>query len=143
MSWTIFFNEPCGSATQTSWPLIHGYRTDDRIFTALPLYHSAAAFLAVASSWKSGSCVIIGRKFSARSYFDEARAAKATIVHVSTSFELSTSIHADGTMPVYRGIASVFACCAAKTGRQEPQHTLSIWKWQVINKTTSTGRQLN
>jgi acyl-CoA synthetase (AMP-forming)/AMP-acid ligase II len=61
---------------------MHGYKKEDRIFTPMPLYHSGACFLSICSSWSTGTCVIIGRKFSARNFFDEARRGKATIMQV-------------------------------------------------------------
>ena len=46
----------------------------------MPLYHSTALFLAVFASWHAGSTVAIGRKFSATKFWDEVRAANATVV---------------------------------------------------------------
>ncbi|SPO25322.1 probable FAT1 - Long-chain fatty acid transporter [Ustilago trichophora] len=62
------------------WPTFNGFSTKDRIYTPMPLYHSSALFLCICSSLCSGSTVIIGRKFSARKYWDEVRKYDATVV---------------------------------------------------------------
>ncbi|PWN48564.1 putative FAT1-long-chain fatty acid transporter [Violaceomyces palustris] len=62
------------------WPYANDFKKSDRIYTPMPLYHSSALFLCVGASWVSGSTVIIGRKFSARKYWDEVRKNDATIV---------------------------------------------------------------
>ncbi|PWY78501.1 long-chain fatty acid transporter [Aspergillus sclerotioniger CBS 115572] len=53
---------------------------DDRLFTCMPLYHSSAAIIGVISCLWTGAAVIIGRKFSSRKFWPEAREADATIV---------------------------------------------------------------
>ncbi|GKZ34230.1 hypothetical protein AbraIFM66950_004415 [Aspergillus brasiliensis] len=53
---------------------------DDRMFTCMPLYHSSAAILGVMPCLFTGSALIIGRKFSARNFWREARETDATIV---------------------------------------------------------------
>lgn len=62
------------------WPKFNGFTAKDRIYTPMPLYHSSALFLCIGASFVSGSTVIIGRKFSARRYWDEVRAHDATVV---------------------------------------------------------------
>ncbi|PWZ02364.1 putative FAT1-long-chain fatty acid transporter [Testicularia cyperi] len=62
------------------WPTFNGFTTNDRIYTPMPLYHSSALFLCICASLYSGSTVIIGRKFSARRYWDEVRKYDATVV---------------------------------------------------------------
>jgi len=62
------------------WANYNGFTHKDRIYTPMPLYHSSAGFLCVATSWYSQSTVIIGRKFSASRYWAEVRASKATVV---------------------------------------------------------------
>ncbi|KAN0064862.1 hypothetical protein ACQY0O_001919 [Thecaphora frezii] len=62
------------------WPTMNGFTQKDRIYTPMPLYHSSALFLCIAASFYCGSTVIIGRKFSARKYWDEVRAYDATVV---------------------------------------------------------------
>lgn len=39
----------------------------------MPLYHSTAAILAVATAWQAGATIVIGRKFSASNYWQEVR----------------------------------------------------------------------
>ncbi|RAK92213.1 long-chain fatty acid transporter [Aspergillus costaricaensis CBS 115574] len=53
---------------------------DDRMFTCMPLYHSSAAILGLMPCLWTGSALIIGRKFSARSFMREAGENDATIV---------------------------------------------------------------
>ncbi|EPQ30489.1 uncharacterized protein PFL1_02015 [Pseudozyma flocculosa PF-1] len=62
------------------WPTMNGFGLKDRIYTPMPLYHSSALFLCVGASFYSGSTVIIGRKFSARKYWEEVRRYDATVV---------------------------------------------------------------
>ncbi|CCF52794.1 hypothetical protein NDA11_002849 [Ustilago hordei] len=62
------------------WPTFNGFTAKDRIYTPMPLYHSSALFLCICASLCSGSTVIIGRKFSARKYWDEVRKYDATVV---------------------------------------------------------------
>lgn len=65
---------------QVFFTTLNNFSSADRIYTPMPLYHSSAAFLCIAASWYAGSTVIIGRKFSARRYWDEVRANDATVV---------------------------------------------------------------
>ncbi|PYH98172.1 long-chain fatty acid transporter [Aspergillus ellipticus CBS 707.79] len=53
---------------------------EDRMFTCMPLYHSSASMLGVMNCLWSSSAIIIGRKFSARNFWNEARNTDATIV---------------------------------------------------------------
>ncbi|ETS64847.1 hypothetical protein PaG_00815 [Moesziomyces aphidis] len=62
------------------WPTFNSFGPKDRIYTPMPLYHSSALFLCICASLCSGSTVIIGRKFSARKYWDEVRKYDATVV---------------------------------------------------------------
>ncbi|KAE8349154.1 hypothetical protein BDV28DRAFT_160737 [Aspergillus coremiiformis] len=66
-----------GSVFVTNWL---GLTKNDRFFTCMPLYHSSAAILGFATCLMSGSTLIIGRKFSARSFWREARDNSATVV---------------------------------------------------------------
>lgn len=68
-----------GTAT-TVWTRLGGFTNKDRIYTAMPIYHSSAAFLCLGVAFRSGACVIIGRKFSASKFFEQVRAADATVV---------------------------------------------------------------
>ncbi len=62
------------------WPHLNGWSKNDRIYTPMPLYHSSAAFLCVATGWYGGSTIIIGRKFSASRFWEEVRAHDATVI---------------------------------------------------------------
>lgn len=62
------------------WSTMNGFSMKDRIYTPMPLYHSSALFLCVCSCLSSGTTVLIGRKFSARKYWDEVRKYDATVV---------------------------------------------------------------
>ncbi|KAI9376684.1 hypothetical protein BJX61DRAFT_530689 [Aspergillus egyptiacus] len=53
---------------------------DDRAFTCMPLYHSSAAVLGFISCLGVGSTLIVGRKFSARTFMKEARENDATVI---------------------------------------------------------------
>lgn len=68
-----------GTATMF-WTKACKFSTKDRIYTAMPIYHSSAAFLCVGVAFRSGATVVIGRKFSASRYWDEVRKADATVV---------------------------------------------------------------
>ncbi|KAE8136215.1 hypothetical protein BDV38DRAFT_272262 [Aspergillus pseudotamarii] len=57
-----------------------GLAKNDRFFTCMPLYHSSASILGFVTCLLGGSTLIIGRKFSARSFWREARENQATIV---------------------------------------------------------------
>ncbi|KAK1145381.1 long-chain fatty acid transporter fat1 [Aspergillus melleus] len=52
----------------------------DRLFTCMPLYHSSACILGLVTCMMSGTAIIIGRRFSARNFWREARENNATIV---------------------------------------------------------------
>ncbi|GAB7338360.1 hypothetical protein MBLNU457_4662t1 [Dothideomycetes sp. NU457] len=53
-------------------------RPDERYYSALPLYHSSGAQLAVGTNLANGSAVIISSHFSARTFFASAAASRAT-----------------------------------------------------------------
>ena len=46
----------------------------------MPLYHSTAALLAVGVGWRTGATVIIGRKFSASTFWKEVRDHDANVI---------------------------------------------------------------
>jgi len=52
----------------------------DRIYTPLPMYHSAGGGIGVCMGFYSGAAVIIARKFSASKFWLEATESKATVV---------------------------------------------------------------
>ncbi|KAJ5928268.1 hypothetical protein N7466_007224 [Penicillium verhagenii] len=53
---------------------------EDRFFTCMPLYHASAAVLGFILTLHVGATVIIGRKFSARNFMNQARENDATMV---------------------------------------------------------------
>lgn len=75
----------------TGWELIHEllpqvygrinrFNTSTRIYTPMPLYHSTAALLAIGVGWRTGATVIIGRKFSASTYWKDVREHDANVI---------------------------------------------------------------
>lgn len=50
------------------------------IYTALPLYHSSAAFLGFGAALSGGTTMAISRKFSASKFWQEARTNRATAI---------------------------------------------------------------
>ncbi|GAA6064281.1 hypothetical protein JCM10212_000947 [Sporobolomyces blumeae] len=62
------------------WTKHNGFNRKSRIYTPMPLYHSTASILAIAVSWNAQSCVVIGRKFSASSFWNEVRASNANVI---------------------------------------------------------------
>ncbi|KAL1959209.1 hypothetical protein VTO42DRAFT_2714 [Malbranchea cinnamomea] len=57
-----------------------GLKSTDRVYTCMPLYHSTAAILAYVACLISATTIIIGRKFSARKFWDEVRENDATVI---------------------------------------------------------------
>lgn len=53
---------------------------DDVVYTAMPLYHSAAAVLAFSAVLHAGSTLALGRKFSTKSFWSDVRDMDATAV---------------------------------------------------------------
>lgn len=51
----------------------------DRIYCALPLYHTAGGVVTVSSSWHSGAALVLRRKFSASQFWNDCRAHGVTI----------------------------------------------------------------
>jgi len=56
-----------------------GIRHDDRIFTTLPLFHSAGGMIGVGMMATSGATLCLRQKFSARSFFEDANKCGATV----------------------------------------------------------------
>ncbi|PFH62688.1 hypothetical protein XA68_12559 [Ophiocordyceps unilateralis] len=75
VSWT----KCLAGATMTEALLGRG-ASDDVLYTSMPLYHSAASVLALSSTVMSGTTLALGRRFSARRFWDEVRATKATSI---------------------------------------------------------------
>ncbi|KAH7018463.1 AMP-binding enzyme [Microdochium trichocladiopsis] len=57
-----------------------GTKSSDVFYTAMPLYHSSATVMGLAHIMAAEGTLSIGRKFSARTFFKEARETDATIV---------------------------------------------------------------
>jgi acyl-CoA synthetase (AMP-forming)/AMP-acid ligase II len=57
-----------------------GLKTEDRLYTCMPLYHSSAAVLGFCTTLNKGSTIVIGRKFSTRTFWNDVRRYNATIV---------------------------------------------------------------
>ncbi|KAF2636967.1 long-chain fatty acid transporter-like protein [Massarina eburnea CBS 473.64] len=55
-------------------------KPSDRMYTCMPLYHGAAHALCTTASIYAGSTVVLGRKFSHRTFWPEVSAGKATII---------------------------------------------------------------
>ncbi|CAO3597299.1 unnamed protein product [Absidia cylindrospora] len=55
-----------------------GIEPTDRIYTVLPLYHSSASIIATLAPLFGGATVILGRKFSARRFWEEIAQNKVT-----------------------------------------------------------------
>ncbi|KAG0249951.1 hypothetical protein BG011_008787 [Mortierella polycephala] len=62
------------------WSKYYHFDDNDRIYVALPLYHSAGSVLGVVLSWMSGATVILARKFSATHFWDDVRTNRATVI---------------------------------------------------------------
>ncbi|GAA5836202.1 hypothetical protein JCM5353_001936 [Sporobolomyces roseus] len=62
------------------WTKHNGFTKNSRIYTPMPLYHSTASILAIAVSWNAQCCVIIGRKFSASTFWKDVRASNADTI---------------------------------------------------------------
>lgn len=62
------------------WARFYGFTEKDRVYVSLPLYHSAATALGVIVSWVSGATLILARKFSASSFWDDCRRNNATVI---------------------------------------------------------------
>ena len=54
--------------------------SDDRIYTVLPLYHSAGGLCGVGMMMCAGASMVLRRKFSASRFWDEVRASRCTVV---------------------------------------------------------------
>ncbi|GAA5915705.1 long-chain fatty acid transporter FAT1 [Sporobolomyces salmoneus] len=63
-----------------AWTKLNEFNKKTRIYTPMPLYHSTASLLAIAVSWNAQSCVIIGRKFSASTFWKDVRASNANVI---------------------------------------------------------------
>ena len=57
------------------------YKAGQAIFSCLPLFHAIAAWLGVVPALIAGGRIAIAPRFSASSFWDEVRAAKADVAH--------------------------------------------------------------
>ncbi|XP_026687034.1 long-chain fatty acid transport protein 4-like [Diaphorina citri] len=56
-----------------------GFRTKDRFYTPLPLYHTAGGAMCIGQALIFGCCVVIRKKFSASNYFSDVCKYKCTV----------------------------------------------------------------
>ena len=79
---------PKGVIMGTGRELLVGYTTakylglkpEDRFYTCMPLYHGAAHGLCTTPSIHAGCTIVLGRKFSHKTFWPEVAKSKATIV---------------------------------------------------------------
>ncbi|KAI9766638.1 MAG: hypothetical protein M1840_006449 [Geoglossum simile] len=57
-----------------------GVKKGDRLYTCMPLYHTSAAILGFLSMLSSGGTIVIGRKFSTKTFWKDVRDSNATII---------------------------------------------------------------
>ncbi|KAF9307182.1 hypothetical protein BGZ74_009888 [Mortierella antarctica] len=62
------------------WASFYHFNSNDRLYIALPLYHSAGAVLGICVAWVTGATVVLARKFSTTSFWDECRSNKVTVI---------------------------------------------------------------
>lgn len=63
------------------WIRYLAFQPHEAIYTPLPLFHAIGAWLGVVPAMLSGARVTISQRFSASTYWDEVRAAKADVAH--------------------------------------------------------------
>jgi acyl-CoA synthetase (AMP-forming)/AMP-acid ligase II len=79
---------PKGVISSTGRELVTGYtiakylqlKPTDRMYTCMPLYHGAAHGLCTTPSIHAGSTIVLGRKFSHRTFWPEVAASGANIL---------------------------------------------------------------
>lgn len=64
--------------TMGTAPRIAGFGPEDRMYCALPLYHSAGGCMALGAALLAGGSIVIRRKFSAREFWSDVRRYEAT-----------------------------------------------------------------
>lgn len=62
------------------WTSFYHFNNNDRLYIALPLYHSAGAVLGICVAWVTGATVVLARKFSTTSFWDECRSNNVTVI---------------------------------------------------------------
>lgn len=65
------------------------FKSSDRIYTPLPLYHTAGGVMAVGAALLHGATVVIRKKFSASAYFAECIKYNCTVSSMLFNFFLS------------------------------------------------------
>lgn len=55
------------------------FKNSDRIYTPLPLYHTAGGVMSIGAALLHGSTVVIRKKFSASAYFTECIKYNCTV----------------------------------------------------------------
>ncbi|GAM38534.1 Fat1 homolog [Talaromyces pinophilus] len=55
-------------------------KTDDRVYTCMPLYHATGAVLGFCAVLFKGATIVVGHKFSAKNFWNDARDGDATII---------------------------------------------------------------
>ncbi|KAH0550996.1 hypothetical protein GP486_007642 [Trichoglossum hirsutum] len=66
-----------GSNFAFSWM---GLKTNDRLYTCMPLYHSSAALLGLLTVLEAGASIAIGHRFSTKTFWKEVRESNATVI---------------------------------------------------------------
>ena len=61
-------------------PSWFGLKKTDRYYTCMPLYHSSAVFLAFCNSMVNGNSIILGHRFSTKTFWNEVRQHDATVI---------------------------------------------------------------
>jgi len=57
-----------------------GLKKSDRFYTCMPLYHSAAMILGLVCTMTVGSALVLGHKFSTKTFWPEVRSSQATMI---------------------------------------------------------------
>jgi carnitine-CoA ligase len=66
----------------TDWLKVNAYKTEDSLYTPLPLFHTIAHQLGLMATLVAGSEISIVKKFSASGFWDDVRYFNATVGHV-------------------------------------------------------------
>lgn len=57
-----------------------GLKKSDRFYTCMPLYHTAAMILGLICTMTVGSTLVLGHKFSTKTFWPEVRSSQATLI---------------------------------------------------------------
>lgn len=63
------------------WMRVLAFQKHEAIYTPLPLFHAIGAWLGVVPAMLNGTRIAISQRFSASTYWDDVRQAKADITH--------------------------------------------------------------